>query len=118
MVGQAVEHARLAGAAHALDARAGGLDAGLVEGIEYGLAGRHRDGPAAARQHHLEAALDRGRLGGGEMLHMNASRVAARRRRSERIEHAARAAAVELGIRRRRIDDGGNVEAARRRARG
>ena len=63
MVRHAAEHARLAGAAHALHARAGWLDADRVEGFEYGPAGRHRDCPAAARKHDFEAALDHGPLG-------------------------------------------------------
>jgi hypothetical protein len=63
VVGLPVEHARLAGAAHALPARAGHRQALVLQRAEDAAAGWHGDGAIRTGAHHLHRGVLLGRLG-------------------------------------------------------
>src|ERR1700675_3318445 len=63
MIGNAIDHFGLAGAADALGAGDGDVDAGIEQHVQNALARRHRNDAPAAMQLHLEAGrLSRSRI--------------------------------------------------------
>src|SRR5258708_28864399 len=110
MVRFAGQYPGFAGSADPLLARGLYVEAAATQGCEDRLTGRDRYSKLRARQLDDEATLDGACDGRGEMFDMHALDRPRRSGRRERVEHARRAARIEMSLPRRRTNNARHIE--------